>query len=175
MSRGLRLLPIILLVWILVTLAWRLIQPNDPTIYSQLVNREVPAFELQAPFRGTAGLKSTDLATGRPRLINLFASWCVPCIGEAPILKELKQRGVKIDGIAVRDRPEAIQAFLQRNGNPYDRLGSDPHSEVQLALGSSGVPETFIVDGKGVIRVQHVGPIEKRDVPGLIAEMERLR
>ena len=108
-------------------------------------------------------------------MINLFASWCVPCIGEAPVLEELKQRGVKIDGIAVRDRPDALQAFLRRNGNPSDLLGSDPHSEVQLALGSSGVPETFVIDGKGVIRVQHIGPIQKSDVPRLIAEMERLR
>ena len=175
MSRGLRLLPVILLVWILIAFTWRLIQPNDPTIHSQLVNREVPPFELQAALPGTTGFKSTDLATGQPRLINLFASWGVPCIVEAPVLEELKQRGVKIDGIAVRDRPDAIQAFLRRNGNPYDLLGSDPHSEVQLALGSSGVPETFVIDGKGVIRVQHIGPIQKSDVPRLIAEMERLR
>ena len=175
MSRGLRLLPVILLVWILIAFAWRLIQPNDPTVHSQLVNREVPEFVLPAALPAVSGFKSSDLATGQPRLINLFASWCVPCIGEAPVLDELKKQGVKIDGIAVRDRPEAIAAFLQRHGNPYLLIGADPHSEVQLALGSSGVPETFIVDGRGVLRLQHIGPIQKSDVPRLIAEMEKVR
>ena len=175
MSRGLRLLPVILLVWILIAFAWRLIQPNDPTIHSRLVNREVPAFALPAAIPGATGLKSSDLRTGEPRLLNLFASWCVPCIGEAPVLEELKRRGAKIDGIAVRDTPRGVSAFLQRNGNPYERVGSDQRSEAQLALGSSGVPETFIIDGKGVIRLQHIGPIEQQDVPKLLAELEKLR
>ena len=91
------------------------------------------------------------------------------------MLEELKRRGVKIDGIAVRDTPGGVSAFLQRNGNPYERVGSDQRSEAQLALGSSGVPETFIIDGKGVIRLQHIGPIEQQDVPKLLAELEKLR
>ena len=174
MSRGLRLLPIILLIWILGTFAWRLVQPDDPTIRSQLVNREVPQFALPAVLPGTDGLRSSDLATGKPRLLNLFASWCVPCIGEAPVLDELRKRGVKIDGIAIRDTNGAVAAFLQRHGNPYERIGSDPTSRVQLALGSAGVPETFLIDGKGVIRLQHVGPIEEDDIPRILAELEKL-
>ena len=74
-------------------------------------------------------------------MVNVFASWCVPCIAEAPVLAELEARGVAIDGIAVRDKPEDVAAFLQRNGDPYDRIGADLQSNVQLALGSSGVPE----------------------------------
>ena len=175
MSRGLRLLPIILLIWILGTFAWRLIQPDDPTIRSQLVNREVPEFALPAVLPNTEGLKSTDLSTGKPRLLNLFASWCVPCIGEAPVLDELRKRGVAIDGIAIRDTNSAVAAFLNRHGNPYERIGSDPTSRTQLALGSSGVPETFIIDGKGVIRLQHVGPIQRSDLPRIMAELERVR
>jgi cytochrome c biogenesis protein CcmG/thiol:disulfide interchange protein DsbE len=174
-SRGLRLLPIILIIWILGTFAWRLVQPDDPTIRSQLVNREVPQFALPAVLPGTQGLTSTDLATGKPRLLNLFASWCVPCIREAPVLDELRQQGVKIDGIAIRDTNSALAAFLQRHGNPYERIGSDPTSRVQLALGSAGVPETFVVDGKGVIRLQHVGPIERDDIPRILAALEEAR
>ena len=175
MSRGLRLLPIILLIWILGTFAWRLIQPDDPTIRSQMVNREVPQFTLPPVLPETDGLKSADLATGKPRLLNLFASWCVPCIGEAPVLDELRERGVKIDGIAIRDTNSAVAAFLQRHGNPYERIGSDPTSRVQLALGSAGVPETFIIDGRGVIRFQHVGPIEHDDIPTILAALEQTR
>jgi cytochrome c biogenesis protein CcmG/thiol:disulfide interchange protein DsbE len=175
MSRALRLLPIIFIVWILGTFAWKLIQPTDTTIRSQLVNRQVPAFELPAAVPGVPALRSADLATGKPRLLNLFGSWCVPCIAEASVLDELKSKGVQIDGIAIRDTPSALGAFLDRHGNPYARIGSDRDSSVQLALGSSGVPETFVVDGKGVIRVQHIGPIKPEDVPGILAKLEEAR
>ena len=105
-------------------------------------------------------------------MINLFASWCVPCIAEAPILMELKRQGVAIDAVAVRDRPQDVAEFLARHGDPFVRVGSDPQSNVQLALGSSGVPESFIVDGRGIIRYQHMGPIEPQDVPVLLREWE---
>ncbi|NUT01562.1 MAG: redoxin family protein [Sphingomonas sp.] len=155
--------------------AWRLVQPNDPTIPSQLVNREVPAFELEPALPDIPGLNASDLATGTPRLLNLFASWCVPCIGEAPVLEELKRRGVEIDGIAIRDTGAGVAAFLNRHGNPYRRIGNDPNSNAQLLLGSAGVPETFIVDGKGVIRRQFVGPIGPGDVPKILAELEKVQ
>jgi cytochrome c biogenesis protein CcmG/thiol:disulfide interchange protein DsbE len=82
---------------------------------------------------------------------------------------------VKIDGIAIRDTASGVSAFLRRHGNPYARIGGDPNSNVQLALGSAGVPETFVLDGKGVIRRQYVGPISSSDVPKIIAELEGLR
>jgi cytochrome c biogenesis protein CcmG/thiol:disulfide interchange protein DsbE len=82
---------------------------------------------------------------------------------------------VAIDGIAVRDRPEDVADFLARYGDPYDRIGGDAQSRVQIALGSSGVPESFIVDGTGVIRYQHIGPIEARDVPNIVAQLEQAR
>ena len=175
MSRALRLLPIILLVWILGTFAWKLIQPSDPTIRSQLVNRQVPAFQLPAAVPGVPPLRSSDLATGEPRLLNVFASWCVPCIAEASVLDELHGKGARIDGIAIRDTPDAVAVFLERHGNPYTRIGSDRNSSVQLALGSAGVPETFVIDGKGVIRLQHIGPIKPEDVPGILAKLEEVR
>jgi len=175
MSRGLRLLPIIFIVWVLGTFAWRLVQPGDTTVRSQLVNRQIPEFQLPAALPGIPALNSTDLVTGKPRLLNLFASWCVPCIAEAPVLEELQRKGVQIDGIAIRDTPGAMAAFLERHGNPYQRIGSDRNSSVQLALGSAGVPETFIVDGKGVIRFQHIGPIRPEDVSDILAKLEHVR
>jgi cytochrome c biogenesis protein CcmG/thiol:disulfide interchange protein DsbE len=175
MSRALRLLPIILVVWILGTFTWRLIEPNDRTIRSQLVNRELPAFELPAAVPGTPGLRSSDLISGKPRLLNLFASWCIPCIGEAPVLAELHRRGVEIDGIAIRDTSGALGAFIKRHGNPYTRIGSDPTSRAQLALGSAGVPETFVIDGHGVMRLQHVGPIYDSDIPAILEALEKAR
>ena len=175
MSRGLRLIPIVLLVWLVIGLAWRLAKPGDTAIPSQMVERAVPQFELPAAIAGKPGVASADLASGQPRLLNIFASWCVPCIGEAPVLRELQRRGVRIEGIAVRDTPEAVNAFLVRNGDPYERIGADRRSEVQIALGSSGVPETFVVDGKGVIRRQYIGPLNASNIPGVLSELEQLR
>ena len=175
MSRGLRLIPIVLLLWLVFGLAWRLVRPADTAIPSQMVERPAPAFALPPAVSGKGGLATADLATGQPRLLNIFASWCVPCTGEAPVLGELKRRGVAIDAIAVRDTPEALQAFLARNGDPYERIGSDRQSDVQIALGSSGVPETFVIDGKGIIRRQYIGALKPSNIPGVLREMEQVR
>lgn len=175
MSRGLRLIPIILLLWLVIGLAWRLVKPADTAIPSQMVERPVPAFTLPVALGGKPSFSAADLATGQPKLVNMFASWCVPCTGEAPVFAELKRRGVLINGIAVRDTPEALAAFLARNGDPYERIGSDAQSQVQIAFGSSGVPETFLVDGKGVIRRQYIGPLNASNIPGVLRELEQLR
>ena len=175
MSRGLRLIPIVLLVWLVGGLAWRLVRPPSPEIPSRMVSYPVPQFDLAPAMPGKPGLKTADLATGGPHLLNVFASWCVPCIGEAPVLNELRRRGAKIEAIAVRDTPDAITIFLAHNGDPYERLGADPQSNVQMSLGSSGVPETFVVDGHGVIRRQYIGPLSSSNIPGVLGELEQVR
>ena len=175
MSRALRFVPLAVLLLFVGAVSWRLAVPNDERVPSKLEGRALPAFDLPAAIPGKPGLASTDLARGEPRLVNIFASWCVPCIAEAPMLDELARRGVKIDAIAVRDRPEDVADFLARHGDPFERIGSDLDSRVQIALGSSGVPETFVVDGRGVIRAQHIGPIEARDIPVLLRALEDAR
>jgi cytochrome c biogenesis protein CcmG/thiol:disulfide interchange protein DsbE len=152
--------------------AWRLATPKDDRVASNLDGQRIPAFALPPALPGKPGLASADLATGAPRLVNIFASWCVPCAAEAPVLLDLARRGVPIDAIAIRDRPEDVAAFLARYGDPFARIGSDARSQVQIALGSSGVPESFVIDGKGVIRAQHIGPIMPQDVPGILQAME---
>lgn len=172
MSRALRFAPLALIALVLLALLWRLADPPDATIHSRLVGQPVPLFALPRAVAGKPPLRSTDLATGKPRLLNIFASWCVPCIAEAPVLAELHRAGVSIDGIAIRDRPQDIGQFLAKHGDPYDRIGSDNDSRVQLALGSSGVPESFVVDGRGIIRFHHVGPIADNDIPEILAQLE---
>ena len=83
----------------------------------------------------------------------------------------LAAQGVAIDGIAIRDRPEDLAEFLRRHGNPYRRIGADDLSEVQLAIGSSGVPETFVIDGRGRIAYQHIGDIRPEHVPMLLEKL----
>lgn len=172
MSRLVRFAPLALLVLLMAALAWRLATPPDNNVRSKLEGQPVPAFALPASLPGKPGLRSADLAGGKPRLLNIFASWCVPCITEARVLGALKRQGVAIDGIAVRDRPRDVARFLADHGDPYQRIGSDPQSAVQIALGSAGVPESFVVDGKGVIRYQHIGAIAEKDIPTILARLE---
>jgi len=175
MSRAIRFAPFGLLLLVIAALVWRLATPTDSNVPSKLEGKPVPAFNLGAALDTKPALSSRDLATGQPHLLNIFASWCVPCVSEVKLLQQLKSRDVAIDGIAIRDTPEDVTAFLARNGDPYERIGDDPQSAVQIALGSSGVPESFIVDGKGIIRYQHIGPIEPRDVPMILAKLEQAK
>ena len=175
MSRAVRFAPLVLLMVLVAGLIWRLATPADTNVSSKLEGQAVPAFALAAALPTKPQLRSTDLATGQPRLLNIFASWCVPCITEVKVLQQLKARGVTIDGIAVRDRPEDLAAFLRERGDPYERIGSDPQSRVQIALGSSGMPESFIVDGRGVIRYQHIGPVTEADIPLILAKLEQAK
>lgn len=175
MSRALRFVPLAVLLAFVGFVAWRLVNPADTVIRSRLAGQPVPQFALPPALPGRATLTSADLTTGKPRLVNIFASWCVPCIAEAPVLGDLERRGVAIDGIAIRDKPEDVAGFLARNGDPYQRIGADMQSSVQMALGSSGVPESFVVDGRGIIRYQHVGPIMPQDVDTVLAELEKAK
>ena len=175
MSRAIRFAPLALLLLLIVALVWRLATPPDTNVHSTMKGRPVPAFLLAAAVPTKPGLSSDDLSTGRPRLLNIFASWCVPCIGEVKVLQQLKRRGVIIDGIAIRDRPGDLTQFLRRNGDPYERIGNDLQSQVQIDLGSSGVPESFVIDGKGVILYQHIGAIEPEDVSLILSKLEQAR
>lgn len=154
--------------------AYMLTQDKDQFVQSTMIGQPLPAFALDPAFDGLPGAAKADFA-GKPKLLNIWASWCLPCIAEAPQLEALQRQGVEIVGIAIRDRPEDVANFLGRYGNPYTRIGSDPISEVQLGIGSSGVPETFVIDGTGVIRYQHIGDIRADDVPTLLAELEKAR
>jgi cytochrome c biogenesis protein CcmG/thiol:disulfide interchange protein DsbE len=139
------------------------------------VNKPLPEFTLAPAISGLPNVTKADFVGGRPRLLNIWASWCVPCIAEAQQLNALKAEGVEIVGIAIRDRPEDVTVFLSRHGNPYTRIGSDLTSEVPLAIGSSGVPETFVVDAEGVIRYQHFGAIRPDDVSRILVELDMAR
>lgn len=161
--------PLALFAGLFVVVAIGLFKPADRTIRSAMIGQPVPDFALSAIVPGKPGLDAAALRTGTPHLVNVFASWCLPCIAEAPQLMRLKTMGVPIEGIAVRDKAADLQAFLQRNGDPYDHVGDDKRSAVQVSLGSSGVPESFVVDGEGVIVLQHVGDIRDDDVDAIAA------
>lgn len=150
-------------------------RPADRIIESKMIGRPLPEFALPAAAADRPGLASRDLADGKPRLLNIFASWCLPCAAEAPVLAELARRGVEIHGVAVRDHRSELADFLVRHGNPYARIGADNVSAVPLAIGSAGYPETFVIGGKGVIRYQHIGVIMPDQVPMILAKLDEAR
>lgn len=168
MNRWLLWLPLALFGLFFGAVAIGLMTPKDDIIESKMVGKPMPAFALPAAIEQRPALSSADLGRGKPTLLNIFASWCVPCIAEAPQLLALQRAGVEINAIASRDTPEDIANFLNRWGNPYTRIGTDTTSKVQLELGSSGVPETFVIDGNGTIVHQHIGDIREEDVARLI-------
>ncbi len=151
--------------------AYQLTQPRDEFVESRMVGQGLPYFDLPPAMDGVEGVTNANFADGKPRLLNIWASWCLPCIAEAPYLDALKQQGAEIVGVAIRDQPDDVARFLAQHGNPYALIGRDDLSEVQLAIGSSGVPETFVIDGKGVIRYQHIGDIRESDVPILLEKL----
>lgn len=167
--------PLAVFAIFVVTVLFGLGRSPEAVIESKLVGKPVPAFALPGELPGKQGLAAADFKTGKPVLLNFFASWCVPCAAEAPQLMALKRRGVTIHAVAIRDTADAVSVFTARYGDPFSGIGFDARSRVQLALGSSGVPETFVIDGKGIIRYQHIGDIRPEHVAAILSQLEKAR
>lgn len=165
--------PLALFLFFVGIAAYQLTQPKDDSVRSGMIGKPVPAFAL----KDVQGNEVTEAVfrDGKPKLLNIWASWCAPCIAEAPMLEELKSRGANIVGVALKDKPENMELFLARHGNPYSMIVRDDYSQLHVAIGASGVPETFVVDGQGVIRYQFIGPVAERDVSTLMDELEKAR
>jgi cytochrome c biogenesis protein CcmG/thiol:disulfide interchange protein DsbE len=135
---------------------------KDDRLPSTLIGRPVPEFALP-PIEGRDdGLSSEDLR-GEVSIVNVWASWCVPCRVEMPLLVELAATGsVPIHGINHRDARGAALGFLAELGDPYTRIGADRNGRVSIDWGVYGLPETFVIDGDGRIAYKHVGPFDRR-------------
>jgi cytochrome c biogenesis protein CcmG/thiol:disulfide interchange protein DsbE len=158
-KRSLRfLLPLSLFAGLVVLLGVGLTR-NPREVPSPLIGKPVPEFSLP-PLRGRAlGFSSADLK-GEVSLVNVFASWCVPCRQEHPLFVELKAKGVvPIYGINYKDAPEDAARWLEELGDPYTRTGADLDGRVSIDWGVYGVPETFLVDREGRIAYKQIGPI----------------
>ena len=135
---------------------------KDDRLPSTLIGRPVPEFALP-PIEGRAdGLSSADLRGG-VSIVNVWASWCVPCRVEMPLLVDLAATGaIPIHGINYKDAPAAALAFLDELGDPYTRIGADRNGRASLEWGVYGLPETFVIDAEGRIAYKHVGPFNRR-------------
>lgn len=162
-----RYLPFIVFVIIGIGLAVGLTL-NPREIPSALIGKPVPEFKLPAVQGRTAALSTADLKTGQPSLVNVFASWCLPCRVEHPLLLQLQRQGVTIHGLNYKDEPAAVARWLNDLGDPFTRTGADRDGRVSIDWGVYGVPETFVVDGQGQILCKHIGPLTEYDVANKI-------
>ncbi|MGV8833874.1 MAG: DsbE family thiol:disulfide interchange protein [Devosia sp.] len=152
-------LPLIALVALVAIFAFSI--DRDPgLVRSVLIDKPAPSFVLDAvPELGVPGFDTATLK-GQVSVVNVFASWCIPCRAEHPLLMALKDiSDVALLGINQSDAPENARAFLAELGNPYDAVGADRDRRVSIDWGVYGVPETFVVDAKGVITFKHTGPL----------------
>lgn len=163
MRRVLFILPLLSFLMLAGYFAFSLRPGYDPSkLPSAMIDKEAPPFQL-------AGLNGEGLARdalkGQPVLINFFASWCVPCREEHPLLMRLaEQEHVPLYGIDYKDTPEAARGLLNEFGDPYRAIGMDRDGRVGLDFGVYGVPETYVLDGSGHIRKRFVGPLTAEQV-----------
>jgi cytochrome c biogenesis protein CcmG/thiol:disulfide interchange protein DsbE len=160
MRRLVFLLPI-LIVAILVAAFWIGLDPerDKSVLPSALVGKPAPAVDLPALAEGVPRL-TLDAFKGQLIAINFFASWCLPCRAEHPILKQLTAEfGIPVIGIAWKDKPEESRAFLAELGDPYVATGIDEKGRTGIDFGITGVPETFLVDARGNVTYRFAGPL----------------
>lgn len=155
------------------------LQAGDPArLPSALVGRQVPAFSLPAvPNLTEPGLKDADLRTGHVSLVNVFASWCVECHDEHPMLMRLAQdpglkaMGVTLSGIAYKDNVEDTRRYLGTKGDPFNAVGNDASGRTGIDFGVYGVPETFVVKGDGTIAYKVIGGVTQSNFGTVMAEI----
>lgn len=144
---------------------------NDPShLPSVLLDKPVPEFTLpKIAGIESPGFSTEDFQTGKPIVLNVFASWCAPCRAEHPVLEMLvNDHDITLYGMNYKDRPEDARRFLDALGNPYTKIGVDIKGKTGIDLGVYGVPETFIIRGDGTIAYRHAGPLLPQDVERVI-------
>ena len=162
------------------------LRSGDPSkLPSALIGKRVPEISFAAldglkdGQQPVVGFSAAELATGKVTVVNFWASWCVPCVQEHPILSTLKQRtGTPIFGVNYKDETSQARRFLGRHGNPFTAVGVDADGRGAIEWGVYGMPETFIINGRGEIVYKHVGPIsaeslETKLIPAITAAQAR--
>jgi cytochrome c biogenesis protein CcmG, thiol:disulfide interchange protein DsbE len=176
-------LPLILFAGLAGLLLFRLFAGDPTVVPSALIGREVPEFDLPALSgleRGgeqVPGFDTADLKGNGVTLVNVWASWCVPCRDEHPLIEALsKDDRFRVFGINYKDSADNARRFLGHYGNPYAKVGVDEKGRVGIDWGVYGVPETFVVDNEGRIAFKHVGPLSQQSIAErLIPAIEKAR
>lgn len=175
--------PVIIFMALATLFAFAL-QSGDPSkLPSALIGKPAPQINLGAleglvaDGKPVPGFKSGDLGHGKVAIVNFWASWCVPCVQEHPVLVELQKRtGVEVFGVNYKDQTEAARRFIGRYGNPFTAVGVDANGRGAIEWGVYGMPESFIVDGAGRIAYKYVGPMSEEAIAQtIIPEIEKAK
>ena len=134
---------------------------NPRDVPTEFIGKAAPHFSLPDLFDPQSQVRPEDYK-GKVWLLNVWGSWCVECWREHEYLLLLKQRGIPIVGINWRDDANEAKSMLNRLGNPFDKIGVDPHSDAVIDYGVYGAPETFLIDADGIIRVKHKGALHEQ-------------
>jgi len=172
MKRFILITPIILFTVIIAVLAVLTLQTkegrNPSLVPSALIGKQAPKIELPLVAKNIpGGFKGSDLI-GKVSIVNVFSSWCVPCLVEHPQINWLATNGFPIYAINHRDNATDASVWLKKHGNTYVAVGFDPKGRASLEWGISGVPETFIINARGIVTYKHVGPITKKNLIEII-------
>jgi cytochrome c biogenesis protein CcmG/thiol:disulfide interchange protein DsbE len=160
MKRLLYIIPVIVFGVLAFLLFDSLYAPPHDQLPSALLGKLAPEFSLPALDQNSVAFTRADLAGGHVTVLNVWASWCVPCRLEAPMLNRVRQlQGVALYGLVYKDRAAKARQFLRETGNPFARLDIDSRGRAAIDWGVYDVPETFVIDGKGIVRLRFSGPI----------------
>jgi cytochrome c biogenesis protein CcmG/thiol:disulfide interchange protein DsbE len=172
--RILPLIPVVIILALGALFAGYGLHHNPQVIPAALVGKPLPKVSLP-PLTGDGPSQALASVVKGPALVNVFASWCAPCVEEAPALMKLKMDGVQIVGVAYKDQPGDTLAFLDRRGNPFSAVLADRTGDAGVEFGISGVPETFLVDGKGMIVAKRTGALSEADLAALTRQLRTLQ
>jgi len=169
MKRLVYVVPVLMFVGLAIMLFRSLSGPAPGDLPSVLIGKPAPNTPLPALDVQTKAFAPADLRAGHVTVVNVFASWCSPCREEAPMLQSLAQmKNIALYGIVQKDTPAKARAFLSDVGNPFQRIDLDANGRASIEWGVYGVPETFVIDGKGIIRLRYAGPITPDILSGTI-------
>ena len=163
MKKKLLIIPSILFLSILLTFFYLLIIERDPSaIPSNLLDKNIPKFETESLLRKERFISSKEFGN-EIILVNFFATWCLPCRDEHIYIKRFSnEKGIRVIGINYKDNSKKTIRWLKNLGNPYSNVPIDKNGRIAIDWGVYGIPETFVVSSKGIIKYRHIGPVTKK-------------
>jgi len=163
MNKKLLIIPSLLFLLILLTFFYLLIIERNPSeIPSNLLNKNVPNFEVESLLKKERFISSKEFGN-EIMLVNFFATWCLPCRDEHIYIKRFSdEKEIRVIGINYKDNPKKAIQWLKDMGNPYSNVPIDKYGRIAIDWGVYGIPETFIISSEGIIKYRHVGPVTKK-------------
>tara|TARA_Y100000590_G_scaffold362286_1_gene419390 strand:+ start:1207 stop:1740 length:534 start_codon:yes stop_codon:yes gene_type:complete len=176
MKKQLLIIPTLIFLFILINFFYLLLIDRNPTeIPSNLLNKNVPEFETESLFKKEKFTSSEEFGE-EIMLVNFFATWCKPCRDEHVYIKRFSdEKKIRIIGINYKDDNKKVIRWLKNLGNPYSDIPIDKNGRIAIDWGVYGIPETFIVNKKGIIKYRHVGPINRKIFKKLNSLIEEIK